>query len=78
VTQRDEGCREFVVKQRVLASMQPISAEQYERGSARMGRCSFDHRHRVIDPSSCARTGLRKNIAQHGEQVLHLELELKG
>ncbi len=43
-----------------------------------MGRCSFDHRHRVIDPSSCARTGLRKNIAQHGEQVLHLELELKG
>ena len=78
MTQGDEGCREFVVKQRVLAPMQPISAEQFERGSARMGCCSFDHRHRASDPSSCARTGLRKNIAQHGEQVMYLELELKG
>lgn len=68
-----------MAKQRVLDPAQPISGEQNcGRGSARVGCCRLDHGHCVTDFTILRTDGVAQGITQHGEQVLHLELELKG
>ena len=70
-------CGEFVVKQRLLDPVEPISGEQKREGIGQ-GRMLQtrpwplrDRLHELLTD------GVAQNIGQHGEQVLHLELELK-
>jgi len=69
--------REFVVKQRVVDPVQPISVEQNRGRSARVGCCRLDHCHCTVCSTRPAHR-IAQDIAQHGGQALHLELELKG
>ena len=69
--------REFVVKQRVVDPVQPISVEENLGRSARVGCCRLDHCHCTVCSTRPAHR-IAQDIAQHGGQALHLELELKG
>jgi len=52
--------REFVVKQRVVDPVQPISVEQNRGRSARVGCCRLDHCHCTVCSTRLACTGLPK------------------